>query len=108
MIFDVRRACAVGALLDGITVWAVGVAHRDDLVGAGMVGSIEKAGDAAAGAYHSDTQSVVRAEDACGCQGGQAAGKDKATTAGVVSHGAHHSESMRGKKEEASGPVFAL
>ena len=49
---------AVGAFLNGVAVRPIDVAHSDDLVGAGLVGSVEQV-SSGAGANHSNANSVV-------------------------------------------------
>ena len=64
--FAIIHVCggdAVGTKFDGVASRPIDVANGDDLVLADVVGGIEQAAHAAAGADHSDAQGVVGAED---------------------------------------------
>jgi hypothetical protein len=53
---------SVGAFLDGVAARRINVAHRDDLIAAGLVGRIEQVAHTAACSDNSDAQSVVGAK----------------------------------------------
>ena len=95
---------AVGPLHDGVAAGLVDVTYGDDLNGSDAFCSIEEVAHSASRADDADAESVVGAERAGGSEGGESAGDEKATTIGMIGHGApvwlgianHYSLSVRG------------
>ena len=71
---------AVGAQLHGIAARRVDVGDRGYLPGGDFVGGVHEIAHATAGADDADAKGVVGAENASGCECGEAAGDDETAT----------------------------
>ena len=63
-IIHVRGRGALGSFFDSVAARCIDVAHSSDLVVGDLVGGVEQVIHAATGAYDSDAQRVVGAENA--------------------------------------------